>query len=97
VTGGRSAEDVALVIIDHARRRMPERGVSEDEVREVLARGRPAEARGGRQAVELVFPYNSFWQGRFYEQKKVKIIYVEEGADQIVIIVYAYYGGWDQP
>ena len=35
---------MAVVIIDHARRRMPERGVSEDEVREVLARGQPAEA-----------------------------------------------------
>jgi len=86
---------MAVIIIDHARRRMPERGVSDGEVREVLARGRPAEARGGRQALELVFAYNNYWQGRFYEQKKVRIIYVEEGADQVVITIYAYYGRWD--
>ena len=86
---------MAVVIIDHARRRMPERGVSEDDIKKVLARGRPAEARGGRQALELVIPYNSYWQGRFYEQKKVKIVYVEEGADRVVITIYAYYGRWD--
>jgi hypothetical protein len=86
---------MAVLIIDHARRRMPERGVSEDEVRQVLARGQPAEARGGRQALELVFPYNTYWQGQFYEQKRVKIIYAEEGPDQVVITVYAYYGRWD--
>jgi len=74
---------------------MPERGVSEDDIRDVLARGRPAEAYGGRQALELVFPYNSHWQGRFYEQKRVKIVYVEEGDDQVVITVYSYYGRWD--
>jgi hypothetical protein len=85
---------VGVVIIDHARRRMPERGVSEDEVREVLARGQPAEARGGRQALELVFPYNTYWQGRFHEQKRVRVIYAEEGPDQVVITVYAYYGRW---
>jgi hypothetical protein len=85
---------VGVVIIDHARRRMPERGVSEDEVREVLARGQPAEARGGRQALELIFPYNTYWQGRFYEQKRVRVVYAEEGPDQVVITVYAYYGRW---
>ena len=76
---------MAVIIIDHARRRMPERGVSEDDIKKVLARGRPTEARGGRQALELVISYNSYWQGRFYEQKKVKIVYVEEGADRVVI------------
>ena len=86
---------MTVTIIDHARRRMPERGVSEGEVQEVLARGQPAEARGGRQALELVFAYNNYWQGRFYQQKKVKIIYVEEGADQVVITIYAYYGRWE--
>jgi hypothetical protein len=86
---------VTVVIIDHARRRMPERGVSEDEVREVLAQGQPAEARGGRQALELVFAYNDYRQGRFYEQKKVKVVYVEEGPDQIVITIDAYYRRWD--
>lgn len=85
---------MGVVFIDHARRRMPERGVSEDEVREVLARGQPAEARGGRQALELVFPYNTYWQGRFYEQKRVRVVYAEEGPDQVVITVYAYYGRW---
>jgi hypothetical protein len=80
---------MAVAIIDHARRRMPERGVSEDEVRQVLARGQPAEARGGRQALELAFPYNTYWQGQFYEQKRVKIIYAEEGPDQVVITVHA--------
>lgn len=85
-----------VIIIDHARRRMPERGVSEDEIREVLARGQPAEARGGRQALELIFPYNSYWRRRFHEQKKVKVVYVEEDNDQVVITVYAYYGRWSQ-
>jgi len=74
---------------------MPERGVSEDEVREALARGQPADARGGRQTLELVFAYNDYRRGRFYEQKKVKLVYVKEGDDQVVITVYAYYGRWE--
>ena len=74
---------------------MPERGVSENEVREVAARGQTAEARGERQALELVLAYNDYWQGRFYEHKKVKIVYVDEGSDRVVITVYAYYGRWE--
>ena len=77
----------------HALARMPLRGVSRNEVIEVLERGEEAEAHGDRMAKELVFPHEKTWAGRYYDQKKVKVVYMEE--DEIVVItVLAYYGRW---
>jgi hypothetical protein len=86
---------VELVIIDHARLRMAERGASEDDVRHAIETGRAEPQRAGRWAKEAVFPYNADWQGRRYEQKKVRAVYVEEGARVVVVTVYVYYGRWE--
>ncbi len=84
-----------IVIIDHARQRMLERGASEDEVHDTMLSGTAASAKAGRQAKERVFPYNSDWQGRRHPQKKVRVIYVQEAERLVVITVYAYYGRWE--
>ncbi len=85
-----------VTIIDHARDRMRERGVSEDEVTATLERGQPGQAAVGRNARELVFPFNSQWQGKLYQQKKVRVVYIEEDDILIVITVYAYFGRWEE-
>ncbi len=73
---------------------MPVRGVSADEVFEVVTRGEVAEARGERRAKELVFAHERLWAGRFYAQKRVKVVYMIEGDGIVVITVLAYYGRW---
>lgn len=84
-----------ITIIDHARERMLERGASDDEVRMTLEEGTPSEAKSGRKAKEKIFAYDGFWQGRRYPQKKVQVIYVEEGEELVVLTVYVYYGQWE--
>jgi hypothetical protein len=73
---------------------MPQRGVTELEVRAVLERGQTIAAQGGRRARELVFPHAKEWAGRFYGQKKVKVVYIEEEGEIVVVTVLAYYGRW---
>ena len=85
-----------VIIIDHARDRMVERGAKEDEVIAVLKQGRALKRALGREVKEMTFPFNSRWQGRFYRQKKVRVVYIEEGDNQIVITVYAYFGEWEE-
>jgi len=82
-------------IIDHARERMAERDVTEEEVLECLSSGLILDAKGERKAKEAVFPFNSHWRGRYCEQKKVRVIYVEEGPDTVVITVYSFFGHFE--
>jgi len=86
-----------VLFIDHARQRMVERGASEADVQRVLETGQAEEERAARWAKEAVLPYNAEWQGKTYDQKKVRVIYLEEGDQLVVITVYVYYGRWEQP
>ena len=79
----------------HTLRRMPVRGISQEEVFDVLRSGRPAPAAAGRLAKEKVLPFASLWRGRPYAQKKVKVVYVEEEGTMIAVTAYAYYGKWE--
>ena len=42
----------------------------------------------------MVFEYGREWLGKTYSQKKVRVIYVEENREIIVITVKVYYGKW---
>jgi hypothetical protein len=83
-----------VIIIEHARERMRERGVAEEEVLSVLDAGEPQEAEG-RRSKEATFEFLGEWQGRRYPQKKVRVIYIEEAGSTVVITVYAFYGRWE--
>jgi hypothetical protein len=74
---------------------MSVRGISEEEITEVLLGGSSLSATRGRQAREMVFPYRSLWRGRWYAQKKVKVVYVEEEGVAVTVTAYAYYGEWE--
>ena len=45
------------------------------------------------QAKELVFGHQKLWADRYYDQKKVKVVYMEE-EEIVVVTVLAYYGRW---
>jgi len=42
----------------------------------------------------MVFALERLWVGRYYAQKKVKVVYMIEGDEIVVITVLAYYGRW---
>jgi len=81
-------------LVEHAKERVNERGASEDEISVVLLRGQEVKVKKGRRSKELVFDYNKEWLGKHYSQKKVRVIYVEEGDEMVVITVKVYYGIW---
>ncbi|MGE3073239.1 MAG: hypothetical protein AB7N24_04035 [Dehalococcoidia bacterium] len=74
--------------------RITRRGTSEQEIADVIARGLPDSATRNREAKSLVYPFGRRWGTKSYEQKKVRVIYVEEGDDILVINLYVYYGSW---
>lgn len=83
-----------VIFTEHALDRIKERGTDVDEVREVLTIGHSVEAKTGRNAKELIFEYNCEWLGKYYKQKKVRVIFVEEDNYAIVITAYVYFGYW---
>ncbi|MHB8841851.1 MAG: DUF4258 domain-containing protein [Candidatus Aquicultor sp.] len=83
-----------VVFIEHADERIVERGTNADEVKQVLATADTVPTKLGRIAEEAVFEYNSNWLGKYYKQKKVKVVYVEEQGKTMVITVYVYFGSW---
>lgn len=85
---------MAVVFSEHVQTRIARRGTSELEVTEVLSKGLPDTARGGRLAKSLILPFGRRWGSKTYEQKKVRVVYIVEGDDTLVVTVYVYYGSW---
>ncbi len=81
-------------LIEHAKERTIERGATEDEIQMVLSAGNEVQVKKDRKGKETVFEYEREWLGKVYPQKKVRVIYVEENEEIIVITVKVYYGKW---
>ena len=85
---------MGIKFTEHAKERIEQRGATEAEVLEVLAKGVEVQAGRHRKAKESVFDYGREWLGKSYPQKKVEVVFVEEGEDVVVITVKVYYGDW---
>ena len=68
------------------------RQCSDGEVEQTLAAGVEAEAHSGREARTLVFPFQGDWRGRQYQEKEVKVVFIREGDDVIVVSVTTRFG-----
>lgn len=79
---------------EHAKERGAERGASREEIEKILADGLAVQVKENRMAKELVFEYEKEWLGKIYPQKKVKVIYVEERNEFVIITIKVYYGYW---
>lgn len=78
----------------HTIEQMQKRGTNQDEIKDVLSSGGESMAKHGRKKKSKVFPYDKVWYGRFYEQKKVEVIYVQHNEEITTVTVYVYYGRW---
>lgn len=78
----------------HTLRRAATRGVSLQEIMAVLRSGCQREAREGRLSRWLVFEGPFHWNGRSYPEKRVEVIFLQEGEAIITVTVYAMYGVW---
>ena len=79
----------------HTLQRMPKRGVAEAEVFDVLLSGKSFAAKHGRLGKFKVFPFHAHFEGIYYQQKRVEVVYVEENGIFVTVTVFAYYGKWE--
>jgi len=80
-----------IVITKHAREKMADRGVSEEEIREAIMIGRREPAQRGLFQYRLNTEYHQFWGGKYYGMKQVMPIVAEEKDRYVVVTVYSYY------
>ncbi len=79
----------------HTLKRLIERGATEGEIRDVVENGQPVSARHGRLAKAKVYEFKKERHGRYYEQKRVEVIYVVENDVVITVTAYVFYGKWE--
>ena len=75
----------------HALGYTEERGFTFDEVAEAIRSEPWQPAELGRLECRKDFPFGLLWQGRHYQTKQVRPIFVEEEDEIVVVTVYTYY------
>ena len=81
----------SIYFTKHASVQIKSRGASEEEVIEVIQSALWQPAERGRLTASLSFPFNSEHYGRFYANKEVVPIFVEEPDRIVVITVYTFF------
>lgn len=70
---------------------MLRRGIQEHEVIHAIQHEQWQPAEQGRTECFADFYYGGDWNGRYYETKRVRPIFVEEADEIVVVTVYSYY------
>lgn len=83
-----------IQIDPHTLERAEERGANEDEIRDVIDTGFAIPAKYGRMAKAKIYQFEKKRDGKYYEQKRVEVIYAIEKNAVITITVYVFYGKW---
>jgi hypothetical protein len=83
--------DKRVIITKHARGKMADRGVSEEEIREAIRIGRCEPAQRGLMQYRLNIEYRQLWGGKYYGMKQVLPVVAEADDRYVVVTVYSYY------
>ncbi len=75
----------------HARKRMQERGATDDEVQATVERGERFPAKFGRTGFRRNFVFDSQWRGKHYGTKQVEAYAVQKNSDWLVITIITRY------
>lgn len=84
-----------IQIEPHTLERAEERGVSEAEIQDVLETGMAIPAKYGRKGKTKVYDFNKERHGRYYEHKRVEVLYTIENDIIVTVTVYVFYGKWE--
>lgn len=87
---------MTIQIDPHTLKRAKERGATEKEIRDVLNTGFPVEAKRQRLGKAKVYPFNRGRFGKFYEHKRVEVIYTKRANELVTVTVYVFYGKWEK-
>ena len=75
----------------HALLRLPERGASEQEVIDTVAKGEEFQAKFNRTGFRLNMPFEKEWKGKFYNTKQIEAYAVLENESWLVITIIVKY------
>ena len=76
-----------IIISNHAKQQMLERGATEQEVRLAILKGEPEPARKTRIMYKKNFQFNNTWREKEYKIKQVAPIVKKENSNLIVVTV----------
>jgi hypothetical protein len=88
-------EDMEIQIDPHTLERANERGASEEEIRDVVSTGLSTVAKHGRNAKAKIYEFKKQRNKKFFEQKRIEVVYVIEKDKIITVTVYVFYGKWE--
>ena len=85
------------ILVDlHTLERAEERGTSEDEIKDIIETGFRIDAKYGRLGKAKVYEFKKKRHDRYYEQKRVEVVYVIQDDLIITVTVYVFYGKWKE-
>ena len=85
-----------IQIDSHTLERAEERGTSEEEIKDVIETGFAIPGKYGRNGKAKIFEFGQNRHGKYYEQKRVEVMYVIEDNTTITVTVYVFYGEWEE-
>ena len=80
-----------VIFHNHAKQRMQERGITEEEIRATIAQGEQFPVKYGRTGFRRNLIIESEWRGKTYQTKQVEVYAIQENSDWIVITLIAKY------
>lgn len=86
-----------IQIDPHTLRRATERGATLDEIEDVINTGFVIPSRGEREGKAKVYEFKKERLGKYYEQKRIEVIYVVENDIIVTVTVYVFFGKWELP
>lgn len=85
-----------IQIDPHTLVRAEERGTNEKEIRDVINSGFFISAKYVRIGKAKIYDFKQQRNGKYYEQKRVEVIYTREICTIITVTVYVFYGKWEK-
>ena len=85
-----------IQIDSHTLERAEERGTKENEIRDVINTGFTIPAKYGRIGKAKIYKFKKKRRGKYYEQKRVEVVYTIVGNIMITATVYVFYGKWEE-
>ena len=85
-----------IQIDSHTLERAEERGTNEEEIKDVIDTGFTIPGKYGRTGKAKIYEFGQLRYGKYYEQKRVEVIYSIEENAIITVTVYVFYGKWEE-
>jgi len=85
-----------IQIDPHTLERAEERGASEEEIKDVISTGFSIPTKHGRMGKAKIYDFKQKRYNKYYEQKRVEVVYIVDRDVIITVTVYVFYGRWEE-